>query len=71
MAQYKVGSGPKPAWTMYLRYTAVQSQKAVSAHFASKQILPFVFAEQYTFPCGDTWQVDGVFMAAVSCGQPW
>ena len=27
-------------------YTAVQSQKAVSAHFTSKQILPFGFAEQ-------------------------
>ena len=26
--------------------TAVQSQKAVSAYFPSKQILPFVFAEQ-------------------------
>ena len=28
--------------------TAVQSQKAVSAHFTSKQILPFGFAEHYT-----------------------
>ena len=27
-------------------YTAVQSQKAVSAYFTSKQILPFGFAEQ-------------------------
>ena len=27
-------------------YTAVQSQKAVSAHFTSKQIPPFGFAEQ-------------------------
>ena len=25
----------------------MQSQKAVSAHFASEQILPFGFAEQY------------------------
>ena len=29
-------------------HTALQSQKAVSAHFKSKQLLPFVFAEQYT-----------------------
>ena len=29
-------------------YAAVQSQKAVSAYFASKQILPFGFAERYT-----------------------
>ena len=27
--------------------TAVQSQKAISAYFTSKQILPFGFAEQY------------------------
>ena len=30
------------------QYTAVQRQNAVSAYFTSKQILPFVFAEQYT-----------------------
>ena len=28
-------------------YSAVQKQKAVSAHFTSEQILPFAFAEQY------------------------
>ena len=28
-------------------YTAVKSQKAVSAYFTSKQILPFGFAEQF------------------------
>ena len=28
-------------------YTAMQRQKAVSAYFTSKQILPFAFAEQY------------------------
>ena len=28
-------------------YTAVQSQKAVSAHFTSKQILPSGLAKQY------------------------
>ena len=28
-------------------YTAVQGQRAVSAYFTSKQILPFSFAEQY------------------------
>ena len=28
-------------------YSAVQSQKAVSAYFTSKQILPFGFAEQH------------------------
>ena len=28
-------------------YTATQNQKAVSAYFTSKQILPFAFAEQY------------------------
>ena len=28
-------------------YTVVQSQKAVSAHFTSKQMLPFGFAERY------------------------
>ena len=26
--------------------TAVQSQKAITAHFTSKQLLPFRFAEQ-------------------------
>ena len=31
-----------------IQYTAVQSQKAVSAHFTSEQILPFDFAKQYT-----------------------
>ena len=30
-----------------LMYSAVQSQKAVSAHFSGKQILLFAFAEQY------------------------
>ena len=29
-------------------YTAVQSQKAVTAYFSSKQLLPFGFAEQYS-----------------------
>ena len=29
-------------------YTAMQSQKAVSAYFTSKQILPFAFAVQYS-----------------------
>ena len=29
-------------------YTALQSQKAVSAYFTSEQILPFGFAGQYT-----------------------
>ena len=34
---------------MYAMYsTAVQSQKALSAYFTSKQIKPFSFAEQYT-----------------------
>ena len=28
----------------------MQSQEAVSAHFTSKQILPFNFAEQYSTP---------------------
>ena len=31
-------------------YTAVQRQKAVSAYFTSKQILPSGFAEQYSHP---------------------
>ena len=31
-----------------MAYTAVQSQKAVSAYLTGKQILPFNFAEQYT-----------------------
>ena len=30
-------------------HTTVQSQKAVSAYFTSEQILPFSFAEQYTW----------------------
>ena len=30
-------------------HTAVQRQKAVSAYFTSKQILPFAFAEQYIY----------------------
>ena len=29
-------------------YIAVQSQKAVSAYFTSKQIRPFGFADQYS-----------------------
>ena len=33
---------------MKIDYTVVQSQKAVSAYFTSKQILPFGFAEQYS-----------------------
>ena len=33
------------------RYTAVQSQKIVSAHFTSKQILPFASAERYDMKC--------------------
>ena len=32
---------------IYSDYTAVQSQKAVSAYFTSKQILSFGFADQY------------------------
>ena len=35
-------------------YTAVQSQKAVSAYFTSKQILPLGFAEQYSC-CNSTF----------------
>ena len=35
---------------MYI-YTAMQSQKAVSAYFTSKQILPFGFAVQYINTC--------------------
>ena len=31
-------------------YAALQSQKAVSAYFTSKQILPSGFAEQYKYP---------------------
>ena len=34
-------------WTLYI-HPAMQSQKAVSAYFTSKQILPFGFAEQYS-----------------------
>ena len=40
--------------------TAVQSQKAVSAYFTSKQILPFGFAEQVspgTAYCVILWAV--------------
>ena len=33
---------------MTLGHTAMQSQKAVSAHSTSKQILPLGFAEQHT-----------------------
>ena len=33
---------------MMKSYTAVQSHKAVSAYFTSKQILPFGFAQQYS-----------------------
>ena len=29
-------------------YTAIQSQKTVTAYFSSTQLLPFVFAEQYS-----------------------
>ena len=34
--------------TEHSKYTAVQSQKEVSAYFTSKQIMPFGFAEQYS-----------------------
>ena len=30
------------------RYTALQSQKAVTAYFSSEQLLPFDFVEQYS-----------------------
>ena len=30
------------------KYTAVQSQKVVSAHFTGEQILPFGFDDQYS-----------------------
>ena len=33
--------------------TAVQSQKAVSAHFTSNQIVPFGFAEQNRGVCAE------------------
>ena len=36
----------------YVRlYSAVQSQKAVTAYFSSEQLLPFVFAERYRILC--------------------
>ena len=38
-------------------YTAVQSHKAVSAYFTSKQILPFRFAEQYRLDFVDIYTV--------------
>ena len=34
-------------WPSSCSYAAVQSQNAVSAYFASKQILPFGFTERY------------------------
>ena len=34
-------------WLIELDYTAVQSQKAVTAYFSSKQLLPSGFADQY------------------------
>ena len=37
-------------------YYAVQSQKAVSAYFTSKQILPFDFSEQYWFKHQMIWR---------------
>ena len=40
-------------------YSAVQSQNAVSAYFASEQILSFGFAEQFIIR-GDYAQVAGV-----------
>ena len=41
-------SGPLFAAVLLCKlYTVVQRQKAVSAHFTSKQILPFAFARQY------------------------
>ena len=38
-----------------VRWIALQRQKAVSAHFASKQILPFVFARRATHSSRHTW----------------
>ena len=32
-------------------------QKAVSAYFTSKLILPFSLAQQYTDYCGDKWSI--------------
>ena len=43
-------SDPNLNWGWVVRpnhISAVQSQKAVSAYFASEQMLPFGFAEQY------------------------
>ena len=36
-------------------YSTMQSQKAVSAYFTSKQILPFGFVEQYRHIGDDNW----------------
>ena len=38
-------------------HTAVRSQKAVTAHFTSEQLLPFGFAERHRDPGGFTVHV--------------
>ena len=49
---------------MLLVYSAVQSQKAVSAYFTSKQILHFGFEEQYCIVLL-TKKTDGVLHANI------
>ena len=39
-------------------YNAMQKQKAVSAHFTSKRILPFVSADHYVDKDGNYWVTD-------------
>ena len=37
----------KPSCLMHVTHSAMQSQKAISAHFTSEQKPPFGFARQY------------------------
>ena len=57
------------------RHTAVRSQKAVTAYFSSKQILPFGFAERHTWP--ESWPTtrlstiqewEGIRLTGNQCG---
>ena len=44
--------GPDGCVTTSYIYNAVQSLKAVTAYFSSKQLLPFSFAKQYRHDLG-------------------
>ena len=52
-------------------YTAVQSQKAVSAYFASKQIPPFAFAEQFCWVTSPLWCLPPNHLKVLNIWHDW